>query len=126
MGLFCLTLPKTPPSKFSDNAGNGTAIKKNATLEAIGEIKHQQLITLFLLAVPINMIHQFYFVHTSDFLSELQIRQKSAQNATSAINKILNVDGDNLMTIDQMMKMLVLAMIPFFAKKISRKTLLTI
>ncbi|HVE41842.1 MAG TPA: MFS transporter, partial [Planctomycetota bacterium] len=41
MGLFCLVLPKTPPAKFSGNAGSGdAAIKKNATLEALGEIKH--------------------------------------------------------------------------------------
>ena len=124
MGLYCLALPKTPPSKAG--AGSDTTIKKNATLEALGEIKHQPLITLFLLAVPISMIHQFYFVHTSGFLSELQVRQEAAQSAAAWINRILGVGGGGLMTIGQMMEMIVLAVIPFFAKKLSRKTLLSI
>ena len=127
MGLYCLALPKTPPAKFAGGgAGDATAIKKNATLEALGEIKHQPLLTLFLLAVPISMIHQFYFVHTSGFLSALQVRQESAQSAAAAINKILGVGGGGLMTIGQMMEMIVLAVIPFFAKKVSRKTLLAV
>lgn len=127
MGLYCLALPKTPPSKFAGAGGGGEAgIKKNATLEALGEIKRQPLITLFLLAVPISMIHQFYFVHTSGFLSELQVRQEAAQSAATAINKLLGVGGGGLMTIGQMMEMAVLALIPFFAKKVSRKTLLAV
>src|SRR6185295_3016990 len=37
MGLYCLALPKTPPSKFSGAGGGGEgAIKKNATIEALG------------------------------------------------------------------------------------------
>jgi len=124
MGLFCLALPKTPPSKVG--AGGEAGIKKNATLEALGEIKHQPLLTLFLLAVPISMIHQFYFVHTSGFLTELQVREESAQSFAAAINKILGLGGGGLMTVGQMTEILVLALIPFFAKKVSRKTLLAV
>ncbi|MEM7261936.1 MAG: MFS transporter, partial [Planctomycetota bacterium] len=53
MGLFCFFLPKTPPAK---------TVEKNASLRALGEIKKQPLLTLFVLAVPISCIHQFYFV----------------------------------------------------------------
>jgi len=126
MGLFCLALPRTPPTKVAA-AGEGAAgPKKNATLEALGEIKFQPLLTLFLLAVPISMIHQFYFVHTSGFLTELQNREAAAQSAAGTINKILGVGGGGLMTIGQMAEIFVLAAIPLFAKKVSRKSLLAV
>ena len=63
MGLYCFTLPHTPPSR-------GT--KSNATFEALSEIRRQPLLTLFLLAVPVSCIHQFYFVHTESFLGAKQ------------------------------------------------------
>lgn len=126
MGLYCLALPKTPPSRVSGAEAGEGSVKKNATLEALGEIKRQPLITLFLLAVPISMVHQFYFVHTSGFLSELQVRQEAAQSFATAINSILGLGGGGLMTVGQMMEIAVLALIPFFAKKVSRKTLLAV
>jgi MFS family permease len=72
------------------------------------------------------MIHQFYFVHTSGFLTELQVREEAAQSFSTAINKILGLGGGGLMTVGQMTEILVLALIPFFAKKVSRKTLLAV
>jgi nucleoside transporter len=109
MGFFCFLLPATPP------AGGD---KKNATFEAIGEIKRQPLITLFLLAVPVSCIHQFYFVHTAGFLGQFQ------SGAADSINKIFGVGGGGLMTIGQMSEILVLAAIPLVAKQVSRKALL--
>ena len=111
MGLFCFTLPHTPPSQGSE---------KNATFEALAEVKRQPLITLFLLAVPVSIIHQFYFVFTSDFLS------KYGRDTANAINKVFGVGGGGLMTIGQMSEILVLGLIPLFAKKLSRKTLLAV
>lgn len=111
MGLFCLFLPETPPSQ-------GHA--KNATFEALAEIPRQPLITLFLLAVPISCIHQFYFVHTAGFLGKFQ-----SETATR-INEIFGVGGGGLMTIGQMSEVLVLAAIPLVAKAWSRKSLLAI
>jgi MFS family permease len=118
MAVYCLTLPHTPPAK--------EAAQKSATLAALGEIGKQPLLTLFLLAVPISMIHQFYFVHTSGFLSDLQRRATEAQTLAQTINKILGVGGGGLMTIGQMTEILVLAGMPIFAKQASRKTLLAI
>ena len=116
MGAYCFTLPNTPPST--------DAAQKNAALEAIGEVKRQPLITLFLIAVPVSCIHQFYFVHTSSFLTGLQNNVTAADEFATSINKVLGVGGGGLMTIGQMTEILVLACIPFVAKTMSRKTLL--
>lgn len=111
MGLFCLMLPHTPPSQGE---------KRSATAEALGEIRRQPLVTLFLLAVPVSCIHQFYFVHTSGFLSRFQT------DAADAINQVFGVGGGGLMTLGQVTEILVLAAIPLLAGKLTRKTLLGI
>ena len=111
MGLFCFVLPATPPAGGSGN---------NATFEALGEIKRQPLLTLFLIAVPVSCIHQFYFVHTAGFLGKFQT------GATDSINRIFGVGGGGLMTIGQMSEILVLGAIPLVAKKVSRKALLSV
>ena len=118
MALYCLTLPNTPPTK--------SATEKTAWLEGVQEIFRKPLLTLFLIAVPISMIHQFYFVFTSDFVTGVQ----KASNSSSAdafsnwVNQIFGVGGGGLMTIGQMTEIAVLAALPFFAKSLSRKTLL--
>jgi nucleoside transporter len=116
MAFLCLKLPHTPPSK--------QAASKSAAFAAVGRIRFQPLLTLFLIAVPISMIHQFYFVHTSSFLTEIQNREQAAQSAATWINSILGVGGGGLMTVGQMMEIAVLAFMPLLTKKISRKGLL--
>jgi nucleoside transporter len=112
MGIFCFFLPATPPAKEEKNSAIGGAL---------GAIKHQPLITLFLIAVPISCVHQFYFVHTAPFLGQFQ---NQAEGFINIVNKIVGVGGGGLMTIGQMMELAVLAFIPLFAKKVSRKALL--
>ncbi len=114
MGLYCFFLPHTPPAKGRE---------KNASLEAIGEIRHNPLCTLFLLAVPISCIHQFYFVHTAKFIGGYQA---AAQGLFNKLNALFGVGGGGLMTVGQMSEMVVLAAMPFLAKRLSRKTLLAI
>ncbi|MCZ6596375.1 MAG: MFS transporter [Planctomycetota bacterium] len=109
MGLYCFTLPSTPPSKGE---------RKYATAEALGEAKRQPLLTLFLLAVPVSCIHQFYFVHTETFLGDRQLR------SPEIFRTIFGVGGGGLMTIGQMTELLVLAAIPLIGKRVSRKFLL--
>ena len=75
MGLFCLFLPHTPPSR---------GVRENASLAALSAAGRNPLLTLFLISVPFCCVHQFYFVHTSGFLSELQVREAAAQSAASA------------------------------------------
>ena len=96
MGVFCFFLPATPPSPGKNSS---------ATFEAISEIRCQPLLTLFLLAVPISCIHQFYFIYTADFLSQY------GRDAASAINRVLGVGGGGLMTIGQVSEIFVMAAI---------------
>jgi MFS family permease len=112
MGIFCFMLPKTPPTRNE---------QKSATAAALSEVKRQPLITLFLLAVPISCIHQFYFVFASDFLTQFQA---GAAGFVEKVNSIFGVGGGGLMTIGQMCEIAVLAAMPFVAKRLSRKTLL--
>ncbi|MEM7199154.1 MAG: MFS transporter [Planctomycetota bacterium] len=112
MGVYCWFLPHTPPARDAREA--------NASLKALGEVRYQPLLTLFLLAVPISCVHQFYFVFTGEFLSQY------GRDAANAINQVLGVGGGGLMTIGQMSEIVVLALIPLFAKSVSRKTLLGI
>jgi len=114
MGIYCFTLPHTPPIQGK---------QKNATIKALGEVKRNPLLTLFLLAVPISCIHQFYFVHTAGFL---QTYQAQAEGFTDLVNRIVGVGGGGLMTIGQMAEIAVLALIPLVAKKVSRKSLLAV
>lgn len=118
MGIYCFTLPNTPPSRG--------ARESNAAFAAVREIRFQPLLTLFLLAVPISIIHQFYFVHTSEFLSIMQRQSDTADAFARTINSVLGAGGGGLMTIGQMSEILVLALIPLVAKKLSRKALLAI
>jgi len=111
MGLYCFTLPNTPPNRKE---------KRNATMKAIGQIRFNPLLMLFLVAIPISCIHQFYFVHTAGFLGEYQAR------AATSINKIFGVGGGGLMTIGQIAEVGVLALMPVLAVKLSRKSLLCI
>ena len=111
MGVYCFTLPRTPPARTE---------KKNATVKALSQIRFNPLLTLFLLAIPISCIHQFYFVHTASFLGQHQVR------AATAINSVFGVGGGGLMTIGQIAEVLVLAAMPFVALRLSRKSLLGI
>jgi nucleoside transporter len=109
MGLYCFTLPHTPPSRSG---------QRNAVREALAFVRRQPLATLFLLTVPMSCIHQFYFVFTSDFLSSY------GRDAANAINEVLGVGGGGLMTIGQMSEFAVLGLIPLVARHASRKLLL--
>ncbi|MEL6741270.1 MAG: MFS transporter, partial [Planctomycetota bacterium] len=99
MGFYCLTLPRTPPAR---NAGS-----KNATVAAIKECKRQPLLMLFLIAVPVSIVHQFYFVHASAFLTEIQNRTGDTALA-DGINTVFGVGGGGLMTIGQMTEVAVI------------------
>ncbi|MDG2423819.1 MAG: MFS transporter [Phycisphaerales bacterium] len=114
MGLYCFTLPRTPPQRGK---------QKFALAETLKEVRSAPLVTLFLIAVPISMIHQFYFIYTGSFLRGYQNRDGGW---TDAINSVFGVGGGGLMTIGQGMELLVLFLIPFIAAKWSRKTLLVI
>jgi len=108
MGLYCWSLPHTPPSKSGD---------KNATLEALAEIKKPPLLLIFLLAVPVSCIHQFYFVHTESFLH-------ARLEAPEFFKSIFGVGGGGFMTIGQMTEVLVIGLIPWLMKRFSKRSIL--
>jgi len=116
LGLYCLLLPHTPPTKGR---------QKNAAFEAVSEIKRQPLLMLFLLAVPVSCIHQFYFVHTAGFLQAKQ-EALGQEGVANLINSVFGVGGGGLMTVGQICEVAVLGLIPFVAKKVSRKSLLAV
>lgn len=110
LGVFCFFLPHTPPSRGRRQA---------APLEALSEVKRQPLLTLFLLAVPVSCIHQFYFVHAAGFLSGFDLDKPW-------FTRVFGVGGGGLMTLGQVTEVLVLGAIPLVAKHLARKTLLSI
>ncbi|MDG2213794.1 MAG: MFS transporter [Verrucomicrobiota bacterium] len=136
MGIFCFFLPSTPPAKSNEKLAIFVAIKEimkkpliwlfmkrteaNPEVHRL-EIDRNALMALFLIAVPISCIHQFYFVHTAPFLGQFQ---NQAEGFINIVNKIVGVGGGGLMTIGQMAEIGVLALMPLLAKKFSRKTLL--
>jgi len=115
LGVYCFSLPHTPPQ---------TGKRAFATWEARSEVqRNPRLMALFLFAIIISCIHQFYFVHTAAFLGQFQ---NQARDALDIVNRIFGVGGGGLMTIGQMSEMVVLALMPFLATRLSRKTLLAI
>ncbi|GEM_PF-93900 len=110
LGVFCFFLPHTPPSPGKERA---------APLEALRELKRQPLATLFLLAVPVSCIHQFYFVHTANFLSGFDLEKPW-------FTSVFGVGGGGLMTLGQCSEILVLGLLPLVAKRVSRRTLLAV
>jgi nucleoside transporter len=111
MALYCLTLPHTPPARHAE--------RRNATFEALGEVRRQPLLTLFLLAVPVSCIHQFYFVHTEGFLH-------AKLHPPAFFETVFGAGGGGFMTIGQMTEVLVLGSMPLLATRLSRKTLLAV
>jgi MFS family permease len=111
LGIYCLFLPKTPPKPGQ---------QKFAPAEALGEVKKMPLLALFVISFPVACIHQFYFVHTAGFLGNIKT------DLADKINSIFGVGGGGLMTIGQIFELIVLAVMPFVAKKASRKMLLGI
>jgi hypothetical protein len=109
LGVCCFTLPATPPQKGE---------QEFAAVEALGEVKKNPLLTLFLVAFPISCVHQFYFVRTEGFLGSLKMK-------TPLIDSIFGVGGGP-MTIGQIAEIAVLAFMPFFAKRLSRRALLAV
>lgn len=81
--------------------------------------------TLFLIAVPISCIHQFYFIHTSAFLNVFQANA-GGEELANRINSLFGVGGGGLMTIGQMSECAVLAIMPLIARRFTRKSLLSI
>ena len=109
LGLYCFTLPHTPPKK----SASGTAVGV-----ALGSLRARPLWVLFLVSFPVSCVHQFYFLHTAGFLGHLHV-------GSEWINQVFGEGGGGLMTIGQISEIAVLFAIPWVAQRVSRKALLT-
>jgi MFS family permease len=76
---------------------------------------------LFLVALPMSCVHQFYFARTSGFLSELKLGSGGVEKA---IETVFGAGGGGLMTIGQLAELAVLAFMPWLLKRFTRKSLL--
>jgi MFS family permease len=112
MAGFCFLLPHTPPSHDAES---------NPALAALSAVQRQPLLTLFLLAIPVSCIHQFYFVHTETFLGARKL-------ATPGwMNMVFGAGGGGLMTVGQMSELFVIGLVPvMIAGGMTRKTLLSL
>ncbi len=115
LAVICLALPHTPPQPA---AGRGFA-----PFAALGALKKRALWVLFLVAFPVSVVHQFYFVHTAPFVNKTV--SASAQ-ATEWLEPIFGWGGAGLMTIGQIAEIAVLAFMAFFLVRWSKKAILFI
>lgn len=109
-GLFCFTLPHTPPSRGQE---------KYAFVEAWKHIKKQPLVTLFLVALPLGCVHKLYFVHTGRFIETFEFQ-------TPLIDQIFGLGGGGMMTLGQMCEAIVMITVGFYVARVSRKLLLAL
>ena len=139
-GVFSFFLPKTPPAVVATTAARRPsavdprdsgdvlnyappAKSKFAPGEAMREIVHQRpLLVLFILAFPIATVHSLFFARAAEYLGSGRVELPNP----TFINNIFGVGGAGLMTIGQMAEVIVLALMPFFAKRFSKKVLLTV
>lgn len=110
LGLYCFTLPPTPPQRTAPGFAVG---------QALASLRKRRLAVLFLVAFPISCVHQFYFVHTAGFLGSLRFEAPT-------IDAVFGVGGGGLMTIGQISEIAVLWAIPLVAKSVPRKTFLAV
>ncbi len=68
-GIFCFTLPHTPPSKG----------EQPAPLKALKLLGNPSFLVLFLISFPISVIHTWYFMWASTFLEDVGVQTGNIQ-----------------------------------------------
>lgn len=102
-GIYCFTvLPKTPPKRDATNP--------LAFAEAFGLLRHPGFLLVTLVALPISMIHQCYFIRTGPFL----------ENAVGLAVKWVGP----VMSIGQWSEIIFLALLGLFIKRLGYKWVL--
>lgn len=97
LGLFCFTLPKTPPRM--DNKSK-VSISDILGLEALGLLKDRNFLIFFMASVLICIPLAFYYQHAGQFLGEIGVANPAGK-----------------MTIGQISEILFMLLLPFFFKR---------
>ena len=102
-GVFCFSLPHTPPKK--------DAVDQLAFKKAFELFRYSSFAILVLASLAISIIHQIYFLQTGPFLSSIGILDSQIGPA---------------MTIGQFAEILTMAYLGYFLKNIGFKNVITI
>jgi nucleoside transporter len=106
LGVFCFTLPKTPPQAAT---GEKRSISEILGLDALKLLKDKDFAVFFISSVLICIPLAFYYQNANPFLSEVGLTNPTGK-----------------MTIGQVSEVLFLLMMPFFFKKFGLKTTLVV
>ncbi|WP_299534003.1 nucleoside permease [Ulvibacterium sp.] len=105
LGVFCFTLPKTPPRMDKTKK---VSISDILGLEALGLLKDRNFLIFFIASVLICIPLAFYYQHAGQFLGEIGVANPAGK-----------------MTIGQISEILFMLLLPFFFKKYGfKKTML--
>ncbi|NAS10816.1 MFS transporter [Poritiphilus flavus] len=101
LGIFCFTLPKTPPTRTSSEK---IRIADILGLEALKLLKNKNFLIFFLASVLICVPLAFYYQHAGQFLGEIGVSNPAGK-----------------MTIGQGSEILFMLLLPFFFKRFGFK-----
>lgn len=113
LGLYCFTLPTTPPAPGRE---------KFAPAEALREICRQPLLTLFALTFVVAALHAFFFARAAPYLTAGRLEVAP----DSWLYTVFGAGGGGIMTVGQISEVIVLALMPLIIPRVNRKTLFAV
>ena len=86
LGLFCFTLPKTPPKKYDDER---SSLKNILGLDALKLLKDRNFLVFFISSILICIPLSFYYQNLSLFLTELKVENSTFWAALGQGSEVL-------------------------------------
>lgn len=84
MGLYCFTLPKTPPQKKGDRV----SLSDILGLDALSLLKDRSFAVMFITSMLICIPLQFYYSFTNPFLNELGVANAAGKMTLGQMSEI--------------------------------------